>query len=265
MSLACVVLSSGGICSAAQALTVKKPLIDCEGTATGGPEPDDAILVACIDPEGAATTYEFKVVCRLREGSEECEGGEPPAGSGPLSGTIAAGYESQSVSVRVTGLKPGDYWWSVTATNSEGSTAWSKQGLVVAEVKTSEQPVNEAVRLGAERAVQEVREQQAREAAVSRVAEEAALKRRQEEQTAEYPVHVQRAVCIVPNVREDTLSVARRSLERAHCRLGQVSKSHRGLARLVVMAQSTKSGTTLPVGSKIAVTMGPVPHVRRRR
>ena len=245
---------------------MNKPLINAAGTGTGGPP----FLTAFIYPEGAETTYEFKIECRLREASNECEGGEPSVGGGPFSGTIAAGYGGKVVNAGVTGLKPGEYWWRITATNSAGSAEWDKQGLVIPEVKSNEQAANESGNLAAERTVQEVHEQQAREAAAKKAAEETAeakaaeeaeLRRRQEEQAAEQAAHVQEVVCVVPNLRGDTMSAARRALARAHCRLGQVRGRQRGRTRLVVAAQSIKSGTARPTGTPVAVTL----NVRRPR
>jgi hypothetical protein len=62
--------------------------------------------------------------------------------------------------------------------------------------------------------------------------------------------------CIVPSLKEDPLSKARRALSKAHCTLGKVtaSRNYHG-GTLVVVEQSAKRGKELPGGARIGVAL----------
>lgn len=96
-------------------------------------------------------------------------------------------------------------------------------------------------------------------------AEQASKERREAEErkAAEEPQHgvVQKTEamapeCIVPSLKGDSLSTARRSLKRAHCRLGVVSRPRGHHRRLVVTAIGRRVGARLPGGTLIAIKLG---------
>lgn len=62
--------------------------------------------------------------------------------------------------------------------------------------------------------------------------------------------------CVVPSLRRKTLSQARRSLRRAHCRLGKVAKPRRAHHTLHVVAQLPKARSSRPANWKIFVRLG---------
>jgi hypothetical protein len=64
--------------------------------------------------------------------------------------------------------------------------------------------------------------------------------------------------CIVPSLKGDTLTKARRVLTKAHCRLGKVSRSrdsHNG--KVVVTRQQFLPHRQLSEGTRVSVTLGP--------
>jgi hypothetical protein len=69
------------------------------------------------------------------------------------------------------------------------------------------------------------------------------------------PVVVART-CRVPKLARLTLAKAKAKLKKAGCRLGKVRKP-RGVAarRLVVRRQSRKAGRTVPLATKVGVTL----------
>lgn len=74
--------------------------------------------------------------------------------------------------------------------------------------------------------------------------------------------------CVVPKLVGKTLSAARRSLLRAHCRLGRVARPTRKRHRtrgstLLVISQSLKPGARRPTATRVNVTLGPR-HAKRR-
>jgi hypothetical protein len=62
--------------------------------------------------------------------------------------------------------------------------------------------------------------------------------------------------CVVPRLKNKTLRAARRSLVRARCRLGRVTRTYkRTVARGRVVAQRPRAKTRLPVGSRVNVVV----------
>ena len=60
------------------------------------------------------------------------------------------------------------------------------------------------------------------------------------------------ARCRVPNVRGKTLAAARRSIRRARCTVGKVTRKPSGrVKRGRVISQSLRAGRLLPVGAKV--------------
>lgn len=81
--------------------------------------------------------------------------------------------------------------------------------------------------------------------------------------------HGHRVQCIVPRLGGLTKTAATRRLRAAHCRRGRVyvRRTHRRSrrrTRLVVLAQSSRPGARLGVGTRISFLLGPPRHKRRR-
>ena len=69
--------------------------------------------------------------------------------------------------------------------------------------------------------------------------------------------------CVVPKLKGKTLGQAKTALSRAHCRLGTVhrpkARKHHRLPKLVVTKSSPGARSSRPNGTKVALTLGPVP------
>ena len=62
--------------------------------------------------------------------------------------------------------------------------------------------------------------------------------------------------CVVPRLRSKTLRAARKSLARAHCRLGHVTRSYkRTVAKGRIVAQMPRASTRLPSRSRVDVVV----------
>lgn len=243
--------------------------------------PAGVALEAEINPQDSETTYEFVIVWQALHPSER---GEPvPSDPRAQGGPIPAGAGDVTVSAVVSGLQPGyTYWYEVVASNLAGKMRSGAQPFSYyytggypdgtgtgppyeAEVSPCviEATQREAEVIFAEaeaerhRHAREHEEQLAKEAAVRYASEAAALKQREVEvANAETASHI--PSCIVPSLKGDTLSAARRAVDRAHCRLGKVRgpRHHRG--RPMIISQSVPSGKKLAAGTAIAVTLGTV-------
>ncbi len=284
-----VVASS--LCSASQAAALTaceaiKPTIERVGLTEVTPA--GVVLEAQINPQNSATTYEFVIVAQVRNPSESGE--RTPEGPRALGGPIPAGAGDVTVSSLVTGLQRGyTYWYEVVASNLAGETRSGgdntfsyyytggyPDGIGGAPYEATppsacslELAQREAERITArteaERRQQasEDEERVAKEDVVRYVSEAAALRQREEEEAdAEAASHVQS--CIVPALKGDTLSAARRAIEKAHCRLDEVREPHRHRGMLVVVGQSHRHGEKLAGGTAIAVTMGTARSRHRR-
>jgi hypothetical protein len=110
----------------------------------------------------------------------------------------------------------------------------------------------------AERKAKEVHEQEEREAGESPLK---LVLAREEREAAEVQAAQESessvVQCVVPALKGDSLSRARRALSRAHCRLGKVSKPRRRHGALVVTAQSVRAGRKSAKGAGIAVKLAP--------
>jgi hypothetical protein len=72
--------------------------------------------------------------------------------------------------------------------------------------------------------------------------------------------------CVVPKLKGDSLSKAKRLLRSAHCAIGKVSKPKaRKHHKLVVSKSKPGAAAKLAVGSKIALKLGPAPKAKRHR
>lgn len=68
----------------------------------------------------------------------------------------------------------------------------------------------------------------------------------------------QPASCVVPKLKGKTLKQIKRSLKKAHCRLGKVKrvKAKKKQQKGKVLAQKRKAGKRLPAGTRVPVTVG---------
>jgi hypothetical protein len=239
---------------------------------------------AQIDPQNSATTYEFVIVQQLRNPENPLDYGEPaPEDLRAVGGPIPAGAGDVTISGQVTGLEHGyTYWYEVVASNLAGETRsggdtwfsyfyaggfpYGVPGVKYRGTPPSpcalEQAKQEADRITArteaerQQQAHERQELLAKEAAVQYAAEEAALKRREEEEAdAEATSHA--PACVVPALKGDTLRAARRAIDEAHCRLGEIHETHRHRGMLMVVGQSQRHGAKLADGAVIALTVRP--------
>lgn len=279
----CAVLAGWLVFSGARALAVEgeRPTID-NAQAKKMTE-HGATLEAQINPQGSETAYEFWL---------ECQSAPPisPYGRwgacGPIAGGqqeqgghLAASFGEQTVSVDMTGLQPGyGYSYRVAATNAAGkvvslqlsfdtqvlgacdnwlgcpySTSNSLVTLVSGERETAK--IVAEVETERRQVAREYEEWRAKEAARYAAEEAASLKRREEEEAAAKAV-VGVPACIVPSLKGDTLSAARYALDKAHCRLGKVSRPRRHRGALLVIRQTPRHGSKLVGKAAVAVTLG---------
>jgi hypothetical protein len=265
-----------------------KPTIEHVGLTEVAPA--GVVLEAQINPQNSATTYEFVIVQQLLNPENPSDRSEmAPKGLRAVGGPIPAGAGDVTVSGLVTGLERGyTYWYEVVASNLAGETrsggdntfsyyymggypygiggtpyeATPPSACAIELAKQEAERIT--ARTEAER-LQQAREHEelaAKEAAIRYASEVAALKLREEEADAEAASHVRS--CIVPALKGDTLSLARRAIEEAHCGLGEVREPHRHRGMLVVVDQSHRHGEKLAGGTAIAVTMGTARSRHRR-
>ena len=259
----------------ATALATDKAPVISEGSAS---ELDGEITVeAQIDPEGLATSYEILLECPSHETCQHTEG------------TLPAVEEPRPVQLVLTDPQPGAtyiFTVTVTARNADGQTSgsWRLKAPQPTETLPVEEPIppgaapegvkvtapytppelpwaNQSGNEAAERTVAEQRakeheEQQAKEAAAQHAAalkhaeeqaQQAAARQREE---AEHPA------CVVPALKGDTLTAARRALAKAHCRLGTVHRPARHHGTLHVSAQGAPAGEQLAQGARVTLWVG---------
>jgi hypothetical protein len=254
-----------------------------------------ALFEAQINPQNSAATYEFVIVQQLRNPENQSDHGEPaPEDLRAVGGPIPAGAGNVTVSGLVTGLERGyTYWYEVEASNlagktrSEGDNAFSyfyaggfPNGLLPGAPFRSVPPSpcalelvqQEAVRITARteaerrQAKEQAEQKQAAEAAARYAIEEAEVKQAEEREVKEAAARkaTQHLACIVPALKGETLTAARRSLRRAHCRLGEVRKSSHDRGKLIVVGQNHQNREKLAGGTAITVIMGTARSGRHR-
>ncbi len=128
-----------------------------------------------------------------------------------------------------------------------------------AKEKTAEQQEKENV----EHNEREARVAEERKTAEERQAAAAAQRRHEEIEHAEAEGErrgreAANSQCLVPSLKGDTLTQARRALGGAHCKLGHVTWPPRGHGRHVVRRQGLRVGSKHPAGTAVAITLGPV-------
>jgi hypothetical protein len=255
----CAILSTAALLTApALAAEGKPPIIVSTGWAIGG----QVTVEAEINPEGLETSYEIRLECQA------CG----PAGYSPSVGHLPAVKEVRTVSLNLTGIQSGSYWFDVLATNSTGE-AFRRGELEVRlapgipeNKPTPYEPKVEPIAdheaqvsrelTEAERKAREAHEQAEREAkeAQLRLAVERAEREAAEAKAAESKPTV--VECVVPSLIGHSRSAAQRALAKAHCKLGKVTKLRGGHGALVVIRQSAEHGKKLPDGARIAIELG---------
>lgn len=247
--------------------------------ASEGREPHSAEVSFELRPDGAETTYSIELAT---EDGWQLEG----------EGKVPASRLEVEVTQEISGLQPEQtYYFYVFAANAVGRD--SEYGIIGPEPQEQRTPPGLAEGSGAGKPVEfeespwvresgELRGDEAplreaeREAAAERAAQEAAAqagavaaherelreqgeragREKAEREAREKAVadHAAAQRCVVPKLRGDSLKAARRALERSHCRLGSVRRTGRDSS--AVVAQRSKPGVRLPVGSKVAITLG---------
>jgi hypothetical protein len=205
------------------------------------------MLSATIDPGSTVTEYEFWL--RIPECAECASYSQEVVGSGVVPAEAGPTRTSAELIEPEYGF-PYSYW--VVARNASG-VAESEVGYFTPPLPppdnepTPYEPtlppwlVEQEARSAEERTRQE-KEQHARE-----------------EESAEPQVQH----CIVPQLRGDTVTTARRALRHAHCRLGMVShapsarRERESPGNEVVVRQSQPEGRRLPTHWKIGVRLAP--------
>jgi hypothetical protein len=133
---------------------------------------------------------------------------------------------------------------------NEKAIALEKEREAAAAASASRKAEEEHAAIAAqEQRVQEEREAREQAERVQREATE------REEEARE--AHEARAnECVVPNVIDDTLPAAVKTLRKAHCALGSVSRSRSYRGRLVVLKESRRVGVRFPEGTAISLKIG---------
>ncbi len=241
-----------------------------------------AAIEVGINPEGSQTTYAIWLECESAD--RDAPGCETSAADPQRQeGEIAAGSEVQRVTAPVDGLKPAYlYKYGVVATNSVGKAGYVGNGLLTCPsegpcpaqpwlegdelwiFEAAQREAEEAPRLEAERQAERKQEEErpareaAERAAKEREIREAGERAGKESAERDADAAAKALRCVVPRLVGDSLAAARRALDRAHCRLGKVSRPRAHLGALVVARQGARGGRKLARGAKVAVTLAPM-------
>jgi hypothetical protein len=236
-----------------------------------------ATIEVPIDPEGGETSYEIWLTCQsAQESNQACD----PLTVGPqrLQDVLAAGFEQRTVTDPVTGLQPDYlYEYEVVASNSDGREGYIGDGFITCPSQglCPRQPFLEGTSLwvweGALREASEapsIGEREAREhrEAEERPAKEAAERAAKERESREAGERAGREAgeraaaerapkCVVPRLKGDSLTQARRALSKAHCRVGKLTEPREYHGPLVVVRQSIRRGSKLTSGTRVAMTL----------
>lgn len=259
--VAAAILGAGVLFAAPALATTGPPVIKSMSASAGG----ENVASVNIDPEGLETTYEIWLECSSCDPSDQ-----------RAAGSLPAVEEVRSVTLVLSGLQPGHYYWfAVLARNAAGEAS---QRSDILDASSSPGPFpNGASPVGiilspttgaasgqllaiAEREQDEklAKEQEAQKAEehVRLVAEAAEREYREAAEAAAAVLRQRARACVVPLLRGDTLAAAGRALANAHCRLGKVSRSRRHHETILVTRQDPRPGETLPVGGRVTLTLG---------
>jgi hypothetical protein len=229
------------------------PVIESVGSGYGA----EVTVKAKINPDGLETTYQIGLECST---------------CGPIDqsaeGTLPAVYESREIMLALTDPQPGlRYQFVVHAGNADGETSQHGETLEVPPPLpsfpdgTSGVSVVEAPYLGAgngqlrqiaeqevQRRAKEQEEQKAKEAADHPLSELTHA-----EEQAHVGARPRPLACLVPVLKGDTPSAARRALHGAHCQLGAVHRPPHHHGTLRVSAQSAPAGKRLAHNARVAL------------
>jgi hypothetical protein len=241
-----------------------------------------ATIEVPINPEESETSWEIWLECQNAERSDSCE--PLTVGLQRQQGILPPGVESQTVTDAMTGLQP-DYLYKyrVVATNSAGKEGLAGDGFVTcpsegscpsqpylrgvslwvlegAERSANEAPrreeEREAKKKEEERPLKEAAERAAKEREAREAGERAGKEAAERERAAEWAAATTHSPkCVVPRLKGDSLTEARRALGRAHCRLGRLTEPRDYRGSLVVVRQSARGGSRLAAGTRVALTL----------
>jgi hypothetical protein len=234
------------------------PFIEGVGSAVGA----EITIDAKINPEGLETSYEIGLECS-------------PCGHGDqwAAGTLPAVHETREVKLALTGLQARRrYWFDVRAVNPDGETSRRGETIEIPESSSpfpegtggsgivsdppSEAIINELRAIGIreeERRTKEQEEQKARELVAPLPSE---LEHDEEQPPAAASMGIRLPACLVPAIKGDTLTTARRVLARVHCGLGVVHRSAHYHGTLYIRAQGVPAGKHLIYGTRITLWVG---------
>ncbi len=273
----CGVLAGGLLFSAPLAMASEAEPPTIASTEVTDVTETSVTLVAQVEPHDSEGEYEFKLV---QQGSPPAFRGEPIPG-GPQVHKRRIGPGEQTVSAVMTDLQPGHvYWYVLVVSNSEerartGDSYFSfhysgdfPEGIGGAPyepeipewaIDLSEEESAQVVKEYEAKQRQVAREREERQAAeAAKLAAEAAALKSQEEALASAHTAPASPICVVPSVRGDALSVARRAISKAHCRLGRVIRPHRHRGALIVIGQTPRHGRKLVGETAIEVALGSI-------
>lgn len=235
------------------------PVIESVGSGVGG----EVTLSAHINPDGLETSYEIGLECLPCQPDDQW-----------AKGTLPAVDESRTVTLTLTGVQPGRHWFAVRARNADGEESRRSEALeipppqepfpkgtggggIVQGTPPSEAEVNElkaiAVREEEQRAKDKEQEEQKAKELNTRPASEL---EHTDEQPPVVPTQTEPPACLVPALKGDTLTAARRELAKAHCRLGTVHQSAHHHGTLRVSAQGAPAGEQLADGARVTLWVG---------
>jgi hypothetical protein len=237
------------------------PVIESMSASAGG----EIAVGADINPDGLETSYEIWLECPSCDPSDQ-----------KTAGLLPAVNETRAVTLVLSGLQPGQYWFAVLVRNGAGEASQRSDILEVPASPgsfpngTAPVGVVRAPYLGeaagqlkaiAEQHTREQDEQHAKEQEAQRtedqLAAQAAERQHREAEEAAAAVAQRRArVCVVPSLRGTTLSAAGHALANAHCHLGKVSRPRRHHGMILVTRQDPRPGETLPAGGGVTLTLG---------
>lgn len=225
------------------------------------------IVGATINPDGLETDYEIELECGAACGSQPSK----------KTGSLPATDTGQEVSLALAGLSPGSYWFEVHASNTAGRTS-RRASLTVPQPPPgacpsgcrSEEPYKSeipqwSIELNEAESAKTVQEYEAKQRQIAREREEQEAKEKASLPAEEPASPAPPVPCVVPSLRDDTLSAARRALKKARCKLGEVVIRRRGRGVLRVVGQSPAYRAKLASGAPVTVTLGAVRHRRHRR